>query len=109
MLSKLKDYELINKRHCLDNFVVVSFPGLDAERLIFLLEEEGVCVATGAACAASKGEKSHVLRAIGLSDELINGSLRVTFGETNDEEQIHKAVQIIKEVVKNERLRIELD
>lgn len=106
LLSELDNYELINKKHCLDNFMVVSFPGLDAERLIFLLEEKGVYVATGAACAASKGEKSHVLRAIGLSDELINGSLRITFGETNDEGQIIKATQIINEIVKNERLRI---
>ena len=106
MLSELKEYELINKKHCLDNFVVVSFPGLDAERLIFLLEEKGVYVATGAACAASKGEKSHVLRAIGLSEELINGSLRVTFGETNDEGQIIKATRIINKIAKNERLRI---
>jgi cysteine desulfurase len=109
LLSELEDYELINKKHCLDNFVVVSFPGLDAERLIFLLEEEGVYVATGAACAASKGEKSHVLRAIGLSDALINGSLRITFGETNDEKQIHKAAQIINEIAKNERLRVRID
>ena len=106
LLSELKEYELINKKHCLDNFVVVSFPGLDAERLIFLLEEKGVYVATGAACAASKGEKSHVLRAIGLSEELINGSLRVTFGETNDEGQIIKATRIINKIAKNERLRI---
>ena len=108
LLSELNDYKLINKKHCLDNFVVVSFPGLDAERLIFLLEEKGVYVATGAACAASKGEKSHVLRAIGLSDELINGSLRITFGETNDEIQIHEAVRIINKVVKNERVRVGL-
>ena len=109
LLAELKDYELINKKHCLDNFVVISFPGLDAERLIFLLEEKGVYVATGAACAASKGEKSHVLKAIKLSDELINGSLRITLGETNDENQIHEAIRTINEVVKNERLRIKLD
>ena len=106
MLSELKDYELINKKHSLDNFVVVSFPGLDAERLIFLLEEKGVYVSTGAACAASKGKKSHVLRAIGLSDALINGSLRITSGETNDEKQIHEAARKINTVVKNERLRV---
>ena len=108
LLSELKNYELINKKHCLDNFVVLSFRGLDAERLIFLLEEKGVYVATGAACAASKGEKSHVLKAIKLSDDLINGSLRITFGETNDEDQIHEAARIINEVVKSERLRIGL-
>ena len=63
-------------------------------------------VATGAACAASKGEKSHVLRAIGLSDEMIAGSLRITLGETNDESQIHEAARIINEVVAEERSRV---
>lgn len=106
LLSELKDCELINKKHCLDNFVVVSFPGLDAERLVFLLEEKGVYVATGAACAASKGEKSHVLKSIGLSNEQIAGSLRLTLGETNDEEQIHEAAKLINDTVVNEKKRI---
>ena len=106
LLTELKDYELINKKHVLDNFILVSYPGLDAERLIFALEEKEVYVATGAACAASKGEKSHVLRAIGLSDEMIAGSLRITLGETNNESQIHEAARIINEVVAKERSRV---
>lgn len=106
LLDGMEDYELINKKHTLDNFVVLCYPGLDAERLIYLLEEREVYVSTGAACAASKGVKSHVLKAIGLTDEQIAGSLRLTFGETNDEEQIHAAAQIINEVVAKERDRI---
>ena len=106
LLSELEDYELINKKHTLDNFVVLCYEGLDAERLIFLLEEEGVYVATGAACAASKGERSHVLAAIGLSDEQIAGSLRLSLGESNDAEQMHEAARIINRVVKAERARI---
>ncbi|MBR3236256.1 cysteine desulfurase [Candidatus Saccharibacteria bacterium] len=105
-LSELKDFELINKKHVLDNFIVLCFDGIDAERLVFLLEDKGVYVATGAACAASKGVKSHVLKAIGLSDSQITGSLRVSLGETNDERQIHEAAKIINEVVQAERKRI---
>ena len=108
LLAELQGYELINKKHVLDNFVVLCYNGIDAERLVFLLEEKGVYVATGAACAASKGIHSHVLRAIGLSDEQIAGSLRLTFGETNDETQIHEAAKIINSVVAEERKRIEL-
>lgn len=108
LLAELEGYELINRKHALDNFVVVSFPGLDAERLIYLLEEREVYVATGAACAASKGVRSHVLAAIGLSDEQIAGSLRITLGETNDEAQIHEAARIINEVVVKEQARIGL-
>ena len=106
LLSELKDYELVNKKHSLDNFVVVMFEGLDAERLIYLLEEKEVYVATGAACAASKGKKSHVLKAIGLTDAQITGSLRLTLGETNTEEQIKEAARIINETVKSEKERL---
>ncbi|MBR3269952.1 cysteine desulfurase [Candidatus Saccharibacteria bacterium] len=105
LLSELKDYELVNKKHSLDNFIVLCYNGIDAERLIFLLEDKGVYVSTGAACAANKGAKSHVLAAIGLSDSEINGSLRLTLGETNDEEQIHEAARLINEAVTLEKSR----
>ena len=102
LLSELQGYELINKKHALDSFVVLCYNGVDAERLVFLLEEKGVYVATGAACAASKGVKSHVLKAIGLTNEQIAGSLRLTLGETNTEEQIHEAAMIINGVIEGE-------
>ena len=106
LLSELQDYELINKKHVLDNFIVLCYNGIDAERLIYLLEDKQIYVSTGAACAASKGLKSHVLKAIGLSDEQIAGSLRLTLGETNGEAQINEAARIINEVVSSERERI---
>ena len=106
LLDELRGYELVNKKHTLDNFIVLCYNGIDAERLVFLLEEKEVYVATGAACAASKGVKSHVLKAIGLSDEQIAGSLRITIGETNDEHQIHEAAKIINDVVTKEYKRI---
>jgi cysteine desulfurase len=106
LLAELQGYELINKKRSLDNFVVLCYNGIDAERLVFLLEEKGVYVATGAACAASKGVRSHVLAAIGLSDSEIAGSLRVTFGETNTREQILQAARVINEVVNSEKERL---
>ena len=106
LLSELQGYELVNRKHCLDNFIVLCYNGLDAERLIFLLEEKGVYVATGAACAASKGVRSHVLAAIGLSESEIAGSLRLSLGELNDAEQMHEAARIINEVVEAERKRL---
>lgn len=106
LLEGIKDHELINKKHSLDNFVVLCFDGLDAERLVYLLEDREVYVSTGAACAASKGVRSHVLTAIGLSDSEIAGSLRLTLGETNTKEQILEAVEIINEVIAGEKARI---
>lgn len=103
----LQGCEVILRGRQLDNFVNVCYNGIDGERLIYLLEERSVFVATGAACAASKGEKSHVLAAIGLSDAEIAGSLRLTLGETNDEKQIREAVRIINEVAQAEKKRTE--
>ena len=90
------------------HFLPVSFPGLDAERLIYKLKEKEVYVATGAACAASKNEPSHVLRAIGLSDKEIMGSLRLSLGVLNTEENIATAGKIICETVNAEAERIGL-
>jgi cysteine desulfurase len=107
LLKELTDYELINKKHSVDNFVNLCYNNIDAERLIYLLEDKQIYVSTGAACAASKGQKSHVLAAIGLSDSQIAGSLRLTLGETNDDTQIHEAAKIINEVVAKEKERLQ--
>lgn len=95
--------------HQLANFVPVCFQGIDAERLIYRLESEGVLVSTGAACAANKGTKSHVLAAIGLSDAEIAGSLRISLGNTNNFEQIRAAAQIINRAVYHETNRLRHD
>lgn len=106
LLDELLGYELINHKHSLDSFVVICYNNIDAERLVFLLEEKGVYVATGAACAASKGVRSHVLKAIGLSDSQIAGSLRLSLGETNGEASLHEAAKIINKVVDGEKRRL---
>ncbi len=95
-----------NAKKQLANFCPVSFPGLDAERLIYRLERRGVLVSTGAACAANKGSKSHVLAAIGLTDAEIAGSLRISLGSTNTLENVQEAARIIREEVEAERARI---
>jgi cysteine desulfurase len=84
----------------------ISFPGLDAERLIFSLEVRGVLVATGSACAANKGTRSHVLEAIGLDNELADGSLRLTLGRLNNHENIDAIADIIVQVITSEKERI---
>lgn len=84
----------------------ISFPGLDAERLIFALEARGVLVATGSACAANKGTRSHVLTAIGLVPEIADGSLRITLGRLNNDETIARATDILVEVIKKEQERV---
>lgn len=84
----------------------VSLPGLDGERLVFSLEAEGVLVATGSACAANKGTRSHVLTAIGMTDAEADGSLRITLGKLSDQESVHEATEIIIKHIKREKERI---
>ena len=106
-LADLPNIEFLgNDKVQLPSFLPISLPGLDAERLIFALEDRGVYLSTGAACAASKGIKSPTLRAIGLDDEHIAGSLRISMGKLNDEENIKLAAQQIREVVLAEMKRL---
>ncbi len=72
-----------DSRKRLPGHVSVSFPGRDGEALLHLLDLKGICVSTGAACNSRSTEISHVLRAIGLSDDVTKGTLRVTFGYGN--------------------------
>jgi cysteine desulfurase len=63
------------------------------------LDEAGVLAATGSACTASNDEPSHVLMALGLTEEEANSSLRLTIGRTTTEEDILKASGIIVDCV----------
>jgi cysteine desulfurase len=93
-------------KHSLNGHLHVSFPGIDAERIIYGLEMKGVLVATGSACAANRDTKSHVLEAIKMSDNLIAGSLRISLGKLNNAENIAQACEIIIDVIKSEYQRI---
>lgn len=84
----------------------ISFPGIDAERLVFALEARGILVATGSACAANKGTRSHVLTAIGLAPEVADGSLRLTLGRLSTDETVRRAHEIIIEEVSREMQRM---
>lgn len=95
-------------KHRLASHLHVSFPGLDGERIVFLLEDKGVLVATGSACAANKGTRSHVLTAIGLSPELADGSIRITLGHLSTDDNIKCAGEIIIEEIKREYQRVGL-
>ncbi|MBP9667405.1 cysteine desulfurase [Candidatus Saccharibacteria bacterium] len=87
----------------------IAFPDLDGERLVFRLEARGVLVATGSACAANKGTRSHVLEAIGLPAEIADGSLRITLGRLSDEETMQRAAEIIGDEVAAEYERVHRD
>ena len=84
----------------------VSFPGLDAARLVIQLERRGVSVGTGSACAASRMQVSHVLQAMGVPDEVARGSLRITLGLPTSQDDIDYAAAQIEQVVAAEGERV---
>lgn len=79
----------------LPNNVHITIPGQDNERLLFGLDEKGILAAAGSACSASSDETSHVLRAIGLSDESARASLRFTMGRDTTKDDISSAVSAL--------------
>lgn len=89
-----------NLKKRLPNNLHVSWPGVDGERLLILLDERGVMASTGAACAANKETSSHVLAAVGLGARSIQGSLRLTLGRSTTATEITEAARIISEAVR---------
>ena len=78
----------------------ISFIGVDGQELLFKLDEVGICASSGSACNTGSQEPSHVLTAIGLSQEEAGGALRTTFGEDNTFEDIDFLVKNIKKFIK---------
>ena len=83
----------------------VSFEGVDGEALMTGLKT--IAVSSGSACTSSDPEPSHVLRAMGRSDQLTRASLRFGFGRFNTPDDVNIAVDAVVEVVR--RLRISLN
>ena len=79
--------------------VNVSFCGVEGETLLLLLDQRGIAVSTGSACASGSLEPSHVLLALGKSREQAQGSIRLTLGEDTTAEDIHRAAEAVAECV----------
>lgn len=83
--------------------VNISFEFIEGESLLLMLDMYGICASSGSACTSGSLDPSHVLLAIGLPHEIAHGSLRVTFGEENTDEDVDIIVDKLIKVV--ERLR----
>ncbi|HKU32663.1 MAG TPA: cysteine desulfurase family protein [Candidatus Nitrosotalea sp.] len=81
-----------------------TFLGVNGEDLIIKLDENKIAASTGSACSVRIQKASHVLRSMGFSHEQIAGSLRLTVGITNTEEEIDQTVDVLKKVVQELRI-----
>jgi cysteine desulfurase len=76
-----------------------SFEYIEGESLLLMLDQMGICSSTGSACSSGSLEASHVLKAIGVPPEIAQGSLRLTLGDANSEEDIDYVLDVLPETV----------
>ena len=83
----------------LPNNVNVSFENVEGEPILLGLDFAGICASSGSACSAASLEPSHVLTAIGLSADLAQGSLRITVGKGNTDEEVEYLLDTLTDLV----------
>jgi cysteine desulfurase len=90
----------------LPNIMNISFPGLATDTLLMNLDLAGIAASSGSACSAGSLEPSHVLQAMGLSDERLRSAVRFSLGYGLTEEDVLEAAGRVAEVVIRMRERI---
>ena len=81
----------------------ISFEFIEGESMLLLLDAKGICASSGSACTSGSLDPSHVLLAIGLPHEKAHGSLRISLGYQNTEEEVDKLLEVLPPIV--QRLR----
>ncbi|NMA65817.1 MAG: aminotransferase class V-fold PLP-dependent enzyme, partial [Clostridiaceae bacterium] len=77
----------------------VSFNFVEGESILLMLDMKGIKASSGSACTSGSLDPSHILLAIGLPHELAHGSLRLTFGESNTEEEVDYLIDCLAEII----------
>jgi cysteine desulfurase len=85
--------------HRLPNNVNFSFEGVEGESILLGLDLAGVAASSGSACSSGSLEPSHVLLALGQTAELARGSLRITLGKENSEDEVDYLLKILVDLV----------
>lgn len=78
----------------------LTFPGIDNERLLFQLDSRQILASAGSACSASSHKPSRVLAAMGINDELIKSSIRLTMGRQTTRNDMDKTIKVLIELIK---------
>lgn len=99
LISDLETTEgiLINGAHDAPHILSLAIPGLPTQNTINILQDHGICVSAGSACA--KGHRSHVMTAMKLSPEVIDGSFRVSLSRESTSQEIELLVKVLREKV----------
>ena len=93
----------INGAHEAPHILSLSVPGVPTQNTLNLLQEDGICISAGSACA--KGHRSHVLSAMNLPGEVIDGAFRVSISRETTKEEIDQLLKSLEEKVLPFRLK----
>ncbi|MDR0980360.1 MAG: cysteine desulfurase NifS, partial [Methanocalculaceae archaeon] len=83
----------------LPNNVNITFEYIEGEGILLLLNMFGICASTGSACNSASLEPSHVLTAMGVPHEISHGSVRLTLGERNTDEDVNYVLEKLPEII----------
>lgn len=87
----------LNGAHDAPHILSLSIPGLPTQNSINILQDHGICVSAGSACA--KGHRSHVMTAMNLPPEVIDGSFRISLCRDTTKQELQKLVQVLAQEV----------
>lgn len=82
----------------LPGLLSLSFPGADGEAILHRLDLTGICISTGSACNSKSTEISHVLQAIRLEDSYAKGTIRISLGKANTEEEVETIFKALAKI-----------
>lgn len=98
--EKVEFFQVNGHPHQKVNSIVnISFYGIEGESIMMLLDLSGICVSTASACTSKSLQPSHVLRAMGIRDDIAQGSIRISFGTNISKSDVDYVVDKIAEVV----------
>ncbi|HOA74562.1 MAG TPA: cysteine desulfurase NifS [Phycisphaerae bacterium] len=92
-----------DREHRLPNTANIGFEGLQAEAILMLLSNEGICASSGSACSSGSLEPSHVLQAMGVPEAIAHGAIRFSLSRFNQDADVDRVLEIMPRAI--ERLR----
>lgn len=93
-----------DRENRLPNTSNISFEFVEGEAVLLRLNEYGICASSGSACTSGSLEPSHVLRAMGVRNTAIHGSVRFSLSRYNQEEEVNKVIEVMPGIIKDLRL-----
>ena len=106
LIDRLHSYKLDFIRNGAENHlpgnISLSFRNSDGEMILHRMDLMGICISTGSACDSKNTQISHVIDAIGVPKDYARGTIRISLGKNNTQEQIEKIALALKKIIQRE-------